>query len=105
MRKLIIATLAALMPVCVHAADKHDRIATLIAGTDGLTRQTAFKVKSVDEEYQVLAALGLKAEQQDLIMGDDGHPYDMLTAVDPRTGAKREVWFDIKSFFGKELGF
>jgi hypothetical protein len=84
------------------AKDKQDRITMLIASTDGASKATAYKVKSVDEEYQILRALHLKSDQQDLIIGEDKHPYDMLT-VTGEDGTKRELWFDIKSFFGHEF--
>ncbi len=102
MRILLLLALIA-VPLSAHARDDSDRIAQLIASTDGRTKETAFKVKSVAEEYQILAALKLKPGSQDLIIGPDRHPYDMLTATDSATGADREVWFDIKSFYGKEF--
>ena len=69
----------------------------------GSTRETAYKVKSIGEEYAIMRKLGLRVEMQALIFDGD-HPYDVLTGTDPNTGEKREVWFDIKSFFGKEFG-
>lgn len=105
MRSLLFIALLALPPLPAHAFDKHDdRIARLLASTDGSTKEKAFKVKSVEEEYEILAALKLKPGSQDLVIGEDRHPYDMISAVDGATGRQREVWFDIRSFYGKELG-
>jgi hypothetical protein len=83
------------------AADAR-RIANLLAATNGATAETAFHVRSVREEYQILGALGLCPEMQSLIQ-QGRHTYDMLSARDPRTGATRELWFDISSFFGHEF--
>ena len=102
MKRILAAALLLAMPTVVVAKDKTDRIEKLIASTDGATKATAYKVKSVDEEYQILRALHLKPSQQDLVIGEDKHPYDMLTVV-AEDGAKRELWFDIKSFFGHEF--
>ena len=103
-RYLTAALLILVQPGAAFANDKQgDRIASLIAATDGATRETAFKVKSVGEEYQILRALHYQPGVQSLIIGDDHHPYDMLEVTTP-DGTKRQLWFDIGSFFGHELG-
>jgi hypothetical protein len=104
-RFLALALLLLVQPGVAFSRDKQaDRIASLISATDGATKETAFKVKSVAEEYQILRALHCKAELQSLIIGDDNHPYDMLDVTAP-DGTRRQLWFDIKSFFGHEFGF
>ena len=103
MKIILFAALLLAVPTNVVAKDKSDRIEKLVASTDGATKATAYKVKSVGEEYEILRALHLQSDEQALIMGDDGHPYDRLT-VTGEDGTKRELWFDIKSFFGKEFG-
>jgi hypothetical protein len=80
-----------------------DRIDQVMAKTDGKTRETAYKVKSVGDEYEILRRLKLRPDVQSLIMDDKGRPYDMLSAIDPATGGKVELWFDISAFFGKEF--
>jgi hypothetical protein len=72
-------------------------IAKIIARTDGKSQETAYKVDSVHEEYEVLKALGLTPKSQALVIKKK--PYDLLTAVDPATGSERELWFDISSFY------
>ena len=74
------------------------RIAKVMAERDGNSCATGYKVRSVGEEYQVLAALQLEPRQQALVSGKK--PCDLLTAFDPKTGREREVWFDISAFFG-----
>ena len=77
------------------SVSKH--IAKILSRGDGTSDQSAYKVKSVREEYQILAALGLTAGKQSLVIRKK--PYDVIEASDPRTGATREVWFDIGSFY------
>jgi hypothetical protein len=83
------------------AADER-RIASMIAATSGASAQTAFHVRSIREEYEILGALGLCPEEQSLVE-QGGRPYDRLSARDPQTGAARALWFDISSFYGHEF--
>ena len=76
------------------------RIADLLASTQGATAETAFRVRSISEEYEILGALGLCPGMQALTQ-HGRRSYDVLTATDPRTGASRTLWFDITSFFGR----
>jgi hypothetical protein len=76
------------------------RIAELLAATNGATAATAWRVRSIREEYEILDALGLCPNVQSLTQ-DGGHPYDRLDAVDARTGEPRQLWFDISAFFGR----
>jgi hypothetical protein len=72
-------------------------IAKILSKGDGRSDQTAYRVGSVHEEYEVIAALGLTSEGQSLVVRKK--PYDVLDAKDPRTGATHQVWFDISSFY------
>jgi hypothetical protein len=92
---LALATPHAPLPV------QDDRIAEIMAKSDGKTKETAYKVRSIDDEYAILRRLKLRPNEQSLVMDDKGHPYDMLQAIDPATGKQVELWFDIESFFGK----
>ena len=78
------------------------RIAQLLASATGASAATAYRVRNIGEEYQILDALGLCPQMQALVMPNN-HPYDVLTGVDPRTGTTRDLWFDIASFFGHEF--
>lgn len=69
------------------------RIVKIMGKGDGVSKGTAYRVSSVKQEYEILAALGLEPVSQALVV--DGKTYDLLTARDPRTGAEREVWFQI----------
>ena len=75
----------------------NDRIAAILKDGDGKTESTAYKVKSVDEEYEILRLFGLRPGMQSLIIGKDQKPYDRLDATNPRSGEQVTLWFDISS--------
>jgi len=88
-------------PHCTpRPASASRRIDQLLASADGASAATAYRVRNIGEEYQILAALGLCPHQQSLVM-NGRKPYDVLRAIDSRTGAERELWFDIGAFFGR----
>lgn len=80
-----------------------DRLAALLAQTDGASRDTAYRVSSVGEEYAILRARHLTPGMQSLV-NVRGRSYDTIEVTDT-TGAKTTVWFDISTFFGHEFGF
>jgi hypothetical protein len=69
------------------------RIAKIMSKGDGRTKESAYRVSSVKQEYQILAVLGLEPVSQALVIDDKS--YDLLKARDPKTGAERDVWFQI----------
>ncbi len=71
-------------------------IAKLLSRYDGQAAATAYKVRNVRQEYQILAAIGMSPERQRLVM--QGGTFDVITAVHPQTGARRDIWFRISSF-------
>jgi hypothetical protein len=79
-----------------------DRIDKIMAATDGKTEGTAYRVASVADEYQILRRLGLNPGMQSLIVKGK-KAYDMLEATHAN-GEKVQLWFDISSFYGDELG-
>jgi hypothetical protein len=61
---------------------------------DGKSPETAWFVVSGQEEYLFLqVVVGLRAKSQAL-MRHDGHFYDRLEVVDPKTNESRYVWFN-----------
>ncbi|MCW3849307.1 DUF4919 domain-containing protein [Sphingomonas sp. LB-2] len=102
---MILAAIALMLltPVTAPAQQNSSgRVAKILKTGDGKSAETAYVVKSVAEEYMVIRELGLQPEMQSLIMKDN-KPYDLMTVVDPKTGNKVEIWFDISSFFGKDF--
>lgn len=98
---------ALLLPAGVALADEGPsrRIQRLMASADGASEETAYKVRSVREEYELLAALGLRMSSQSLVVGERNRAYDLIEARDVRTGETRRIWFNISSFYGRGLGF
>ncbi len=94
-----LALVAGVPATCL--ATQADRVAVAEAGA---TKETAIKVNSVPEEYALLRDRGLRLKQQALVFADDHHPYDVLTTI-ADDGSETTIWFDIKSFFVKELQF
>ena len=67
---------------------------------DGLTPEAAFTPITVDEEYAVMRALGLRVESQSL-MQQGGHSYDLLTTVNEK-GQRGAYWFLIDRVLAAE---
>lgn len=82
-----------------HAPKISKRLAKILARGDGRSANTAYKVTSVGQEYEILRVLGFVSHRQALVMQDK--TYDVLSAENPETGEKREFWFDISAFFGR----
>jgi hypothetical protein len=76
------------------------RIAKILGKNDGRTQRTAYRVKSVREEYEILHVFGLEPGVQSLVIGDNGKAFDLHEAKNLRTGETVELWFDISSFYG-----
>jgi hypothetical protein len=89
---------SAVLTQSIAAAEPPKRIAKILSRGDGSSQASAYKVRSVADEYAIIKHLGLETKQQALIVGN--RAYDKLTVVDPATGAEREIWFDISSFYG-----
>lgn len=67
---------------------------------DGKTPETAYIVISTNEEYVLLNYQGYQPAGQAL-MRINGHTYDKLSVLNPKTKEKAEVYFQIDAFFGK----
>ena len=65
-----------------------------ILGTGDGTRSHPYAITRLSDEYDVLMMLDRTLEQQQLIHGDDGRSYDVLTSTDGS-----EYWFDITDVF------
>jgi len=74
-------------------------IGSITNSGDGKSTDKAFVVISTDEEYALLNYLDLRPTGQALI-NSGGHSYDKLTAVDPKTNEKYELFFNIDKPFG-----
>jgi hypothetical protein len=68
------------------------------AGADGKTPDTAWQVISTSEEYAVLRSMGLRPVGQALI-NKNGHAYDEMQTVDPRTNTQAKFYFNVDKPF------
>jgi hypothetical protein len=66
---------------------------------DGKTTATAIPVISTDEEYVLFDFLGLRPQSQALVH-QEGHSYDKMTALDPKTNQTVIYYFNIDKPFG-----
>ena len=100
---MLLASLALMMlvPQETTAPPPSGRVAEILKSGDGKSEATAYKVKSVHEEYEVLGALGLRPGGQSLIVHGK-KAFDMLSVTDPKTQQKQDIYFDINSFYWNE---
>ena len=94
----LVSLALALAAPAAPPAPPSDHIAKIMARADGASPETAYKVASVRDEYEIVAALGLTVKSQALVMRGK-KAYDLLEVADPRDGSPRRLWFDINSFY------
>ncbi len=94
-------TIAMTVAATVHAQELAQapsrHITKIMARADGRSQQTAFKVSAVKDEYDILAALKLKAVNQSLV-DHGGRYFDVIVAADG-AGTESTLWFDISKFY------
>lgn len=99
--RYLLAIVALLATPGAHAADREltaAAITKMMATGDGLSPETAYKVKDVADEYAIMRELGLQVTLQSLVIKK--RPYDVLTGKGP-DGVERKIWFDISKFYGR----
>lgn len=82
-----------------HKAIVEALIKSITSSGDGKSEETAFVVISTNEEYTLFRYLGLRPSGQALIQ-KNGHSYDKMTVVDPRTNENITMLFQIDKVFG-----
>jgi hypothetical protein len=73
------------------------RIARIMARGDGASPETAYRVARVGDRYDIVRALGLEVRTEVIVVR--GKPYDLVGAVDPKSGRSRDIWFDIGRYY------
>ena len=68
------------------------------ASNDGKSKEKAFEVISINEEYGLIRSLGVRPINQALVE-DKGHSYDVITVVDPQTNQQSQIFFNIDKPF------
>lgn len=64
------------------------------SSVDGKSKEKAFEVISINEEYGLIRSLGLRPIRQ-AMMEDKGHKYDAITVIDPQTNQESTIYFNI----------
>jgi len=77
-----------------HRAVGQGLLHSIMDSGDGKSPATAYVVISVHEEYIVLQVLGLRPSKQS-VLHQDGHSYDFLQAVDPKSDATVKLYFNV----------
>ncbi|MBZ5525605.1 MAG: DUF4919 domain-containing protein [Acidobacteriia bacterium] len=77
-----------------HRAVFDGLIRSILNSGDGKSKEKAYVVASVHEEYVVLRVRKLQPGEQSLV-SDQGHSYDLLEAKDPATGKTVELYFNV----------
>jgi len=75
---------------------------SITSSGDGKTLDTAYQVINVHEEYVVLRFDGLMPSKQSL-QHKDGHSFDVMETVDPKTNKKVTYYFNVDIPFAHYL--
>jgi hypothetical protein len=75
-------------------------VKSILSSGDGKSQETAMTVISTDEEYVILRVYGLMPGSQAL-QSANGHHYDRLDAVNPKTNEKVTLYFNIDRPYGE----
>jgi hypothetical protein len=67
---------------------------SILGSGDGKTPETAYQVILIEEEYFVAGVQGQDVQQQALLE-ENGHAYDVLECVDSTSGAASSMYFNV----------
>jgi len=82
-----------------HRAIVDGLLKSIIGSGDGKSEETAYVVIATTEEYTLFRFLDLRPSGQALIQ-KNGHSYDRMTVVDPKTSETITLFFQIDKVFG-----
>jgi hypothetical protein len=72
---------------------------SIMANSDGRTKDSAFEVVCTAEEYVVVSVMGLPRLGDQALIAGKPHSYDLLTREDPKSGKRVQVYFKIDAFY------
>ena len=84
-----------------HKAVLIGLLSSIQNGNDGKTAKTAFLPINISEEYNLINFLGLKFESQGTTV-EDGHHFDAMSVVNPKTNDKTKLYFNIDKIWEAE---
>jgi hypothetical protein len=82
-----------------HHAVVSRLIRSIMSTGDGKTKETAFEVIGTQEEHVVLGVLGLPPFGRQSLIPGKPHSYDVIEVVDPKSGQRVSVYFNVDAFF------
>ncbi|HTQ96132.1 MAG TPA: DUF4919 domain-containing protein [Candidatus Acidoferrum sp.] len=68
---------------------------SIIDSGDGKSPETAYVVIDVHEEYVVLHFMGVGMPKSQSYLHKNGHAYDAIVFIDPKTNAESTVYFNV----------
>lgn len=77
-----------------HKAVFNGLLKSITDSGDGKSKESAFVVISVDEEYVVLRVMGLRPNKQS-VAHDGGHSYDVMETIDSASGKAVTLYFNV----------
>ena len=77
-----------------HKAMFNGLLKSITDSADGKSKESAFVVISVDEEYVVLRVMGLRPNKQS-VAHDGGHSYDVMETTDSASGNAVTLYFNV----------
>ena len=83
------------------AAKMTPRLRAILAKSDGETRETAYRITRLRDEYAIVNLRGATPISQEAVT--EGGSFDVLTVRMAGTGETRKMWFDL-SLVGKAKG-
>jgi hypothetical protein len=82
-----------------HSSVLKGLVSSLYASGDGTTPEKAFVVISIQEEYFIMNANGLKSTKNSTFTAN-GHNYDKIDVENKRTAEKKVIYFNIDIPYG-----
>lgn len=79
-------------------------IGSILKNRDGKAPETALQIIDITEEYFLMRnVLRLQRIKKRPTLQKDGHIYDVFDAIDPRSGEKTVIYFNVDPIFARPL--
>lgn len=70
----------------------------------GVSVDSAFVVRNINDEYSIIEELGFEVQQQALVF-EDNKPFDVMTVYNPKDSTKKDLYFNISQPYLLGLNF
>jgi hypothetical protein len=82
-------------PASLHKFIFQGLLNSIVDSGDGKSPETAYVVIDVHEEYVVLHFMGVGMPKSQSYLHKNGHAYDAIVFIDPKTNEERTVYFNV----------